>query len=312
MKDWLYFLPVQASVLSARVDAIIHTFFWIAGLAVVLIAGCILFFALRYRRSRRPDTPEMTRTVILVEVIWSVVPLLVFLTFFAWGGRVFLEQFSKAPADAYQVFVLGKQWMWKFEHPSGRREINEVHLPIGRPVQFIMISQDVIHGAFIPAFRLKHDVLPSEYTSIWFEPSREGSYHYFCTQYCGTEHSSMTGRVVLQTQEDFDRWLGETEGQNAPASLGKVLLEKLQCRSCHQIGSSETAPPLEGLFGKTVLLNGNQTVRADENYIRESILEPQRKVAGNFQNVMPSYRGQVSEEDIMHIIAYLKSKRAEP
>ncbi len=312
MKDWLSLLPEQASTLAHRVDAIIYTFFGIAGLAVFLIAGAVIFFSVRYRRSRRPDTPPKTRTVLAVEVVWTTGPLLVFLCFFAWGAKVFLEQFSRAPSNAYQVFVLGKQWMWKFEHPNGRREINEIHLPIHRPVEFVMISHDVIHSAFVPAFRLKHDVLPNQYTKMSFEPSRVGRFHLFCTQYCGTNHSVMTGYVVVQAQKDFEEWLSTTQGQNSPASMGKALLGTLQCVACHKTGSSETAPPLEGLFGKKVFLSTGESVVADENYIRESILDPSEKISGFFRNVMPSYRGEVTEEDLMHLIAYLKSVRAQP
>lgn len=311
MKDWFFLLPEQASSIAHRVDAIIHVFVGVAALAVFLIAGAVIYFAVRYRRAKRPDTPARTRTVIAVEVAWITIPLVVFLTFFVWGARVFLEQFSQAPSNAYQVFVLGKQWMWKFEHPSGRREINEIHLPINRPVEFIMISQDVIHSAFVPAFRLKHDVLPNQYTKLSFEPSRVGRYHLFCSQYCGTNHSVMTGQVVVQAQKDFEYWLTSVQGQNSPASIGKALTGTLQCVTCHKSGSSETAPSLEGLFGRKVLLSNGDTVVADENYIRESILDPKRKIAGFYKNVMPSYRGKVSEEDLMHLIAYLKSVRAQ-
>lgn len=307
MREVLDFFPAAASTQAGRVDEILYALTGVTIFFTTLIAGLIIFFAVFYRRKKRPRTPPAGHMPVWLEVTWTVVPLAIALGFFAWGGRVFLEMYATGSPDAYEVYVVGKQWMWKFQHPSGRREINELHLPIGQPVRLIMVSQDVIHDVSIPAFRIKHDVLPMKYSALSFTPSLAGSFHLFCSQYCGTKHSEMVGWVFTMEPERFQEWLSAAPGQGSPVEAGKALLETLGCRSCHRADSADTAPRLEGLFGGVVRLADGSMVRADENYLRESILSPKAKVVSGFQPVMPSYQGRVTEEELAQILAYLKS-----
>lgn len=301
------FYPPKASTFADKVDSIYNAL-WGMTLFFVLVIGLSIFvFMIKYRRAKRPDPPPKTVTVKWIEITWLFIPLIGGLTFFAWGGNVFLEMYSAAPKGSYEIYVIAKQWMWKFQHPSGQREINELHVPIDRPIKLIMVSQDVIHSFYVPAFRIKHDVLPMKYTQVWFQSTMEGSYHLFCAEYCGMSHSQMVGQVVVMKQSDFEKWLSTAKAQDSPASQGEKLLQDLGCRGCHSVEQTPLAPRLEGVFGKPVKLGDGSEVLVDENYIRESILNPQAKVVANYQPVMPSYAGQISEEQLAAIVSYIKS-----
>jgi cytochrome c oxidase subunit II len=256
-----------------------------------------------------------------IEVTWSVIPLIIALAMFVWGTRIFFA-ISRPPADAVEYFVTAKQWMWKVQHPEGPREINTLHLAVGQAVKLTMTSQDVIHSFFIPAFRVKQDVLPGRYTTVWFQPTKVGTYHLFCAEYCGAEHSLMRGSIIVMEPEDYEAWLAGSLGGTTLLASGAELFQRLACDTCHResigegggIGSKLRAPPLAGLYGRRVELVGGGTVVADEDYIRESIVNPQEKIVGGWQPIMPTFKGQVSEEQLNALVAYIRSLKsaAEP
>ena len=223
-----------------------------------------------------------------------------------WGALIYLSE-ARPPADALEIYVVAKQWMWKAEHPTGQAEIDALHVPVGRAVKLTMTSQDVIHSFFVPAFRVKQDVVPGRYTSEWFKPTTPGEYHIFCSQYCGTQHSAMVGRVVVMEPADYERWLNTGRTAESIALTGERLFRERGCSGCHSVNSKFHAPLLEGVFGKSSPLENGEIVPMDERYVRDSILLPGKEIAKGYQNIMPSYAGQLSEEEIMQLIAYLKS-----
>jgi cytochrome c oxidase subunit 2 len=296
--------PRQASELAPRVDAIYIALVSMTLVMTVLIFALILYFAVKYRRGSAVDRRRHGGSHLLLEITWSVVPLVVTMVFFVWGARTFFSAFL-APSRAINVFVVGRQWMWKLQHPQGNREINELHVPVGYPVKLTMISEDVIHSFFVPDFRIKQDVLPGRYVTTWFQATRPGTYHLFCAEYCGTEHSLMRGRVVAMSPGDYQQWLqGASVSQ---ASRGRELFLRFRCVTCHGAGAKVRAPLLEGEFGRIVPLADGTTTRFDENYARESILRPRAKVVAGYEPIMPSFEGQLTEEEIIDLIQYIKS-----
>ncbi len=297
--------PDQASTIAPRVDAL---FFYLCGVTVVftvLIFILVVGFALIYRRKSDNDRPKNVHAPLALEIAWIVIPLALCLVMFVWGTAIFVSN-SRPPANAMQINVVGKQWMWKIEHPDGQREINELHIPTGQPIKLMMTSQDVIHDFFIPAFRVKMDVLPNRYTTEWFQATLPGEYHLFCSQYCGTEHSKMIGRVFVMTPEKYQAWLAGAVVDETPAAAGQKLFAKYSCITCH----SQQAPTMAGLFGSDVRVTEDgvlKTVKAEEDYIRESILNPSRKIVEGYQPLMPSFQGQLTEEQINELIAYIKT-----
>jgi cytochrome c oxidase subunit 2 len=236
---------------------------------------------------------------------WTVVPLIIFIGIFVAGAWVFLRM-QVVPRNALEVYATGRQWMWKFQHPTGQREINELHVPVGRAVKITMASEDVIHSLWFPSFRVKADVLPNRYRTLWFEATKTGRFHIFCAEYCGTSHSGMIGSVVVMEPTDYQRWLaGGTEG--SLASQGEKLFQKYACNTCHMDSGTGRGPMLAGSYGQTRPLADGSNVVVDDNYIRESILHPQAKIAAGFQPLMPTFQGQVSEEDLIRLLAYVKS-----
>ncbi|HCU24582.1 MAG TPA: cytochrome c oxidase subunit II [Deltaproteobacteria bacterium] len=270
----------------------------------------IVYFAIKYRKGSRADRSRPITNPRKYEITWTLIPLLIFMVLFFWGARLFYTM-NVSPSDAATVYVVGKQWMWKFQHWNGRREIGELHVPVGRPIRLLMISEDVIHSVFIPAFRVKHDVLPGRYVTTWFEAAKPGRYHLFCTQYCGTDHARMTGSIVAMPTGDYERWLSGKipAAENDPFSVGRELFRSLGCASCHGAKGEGLpgAPPLQGLYGRRVTLQGGGSVLADENYLRESILDPEAKIPSGFQALMPSFRGRLDEEQILALLNYLQS-----
>ncbi len=243
-----------------------------------------------------------------LEVLWTVIPLGIGLTSFAWGASLYFKTYRPL-TDALEIAVIGKQWMWKLQHPTGRREINELHIPVGQPIKLRMASEDVIHSFYVPAFRVKRDVLPGRYSTTWFEATRIGEYHLFCAEYCGTEHSLMIGRVIIMERADYQKWLSG-EGGNVGVSVvaaGESRFQQLGCNTCHKAESGARGPALAGLVGKSVQLQNSETVIADEAYIRESILKPNAKLVSGYKPIMPTYQGQISEEGVLQIITYMKS-----
>jgi cytochrome c oxidase subunit 2 len=246
----------------------------------------------------------------MLEITWTVVPLLITMVIFVWGASVFFAM-SRPPDETLNVYVVGKQWMWKFQHLDGQREIDELHVPVGRPVKIIATSEDVIHDFFVPAFRVKADVIPGRYVSVWFNPTKPGRYHLFCAEYCGTKHSGMIGEVIVMQPSDYEAWLSGGGPEGSLASAGGKLFADLACNTCHRADAQGRGPVLEGLFGKTVTLQDGGMITADEAYIRESILTPSAKIVAGFQPIMPTFQGLVTEEQLLELIEYVKSLRTQ-
>ncbi len=305
--------PEQASATAERVDALF--LFQLAVITAVgtLVTCLILYFVVRYRRRPgRTATPRITGWT-PIELAWSIVPFFIFLIMFVWGAEIFLDV-AQPPPDAMEIFVVGKRWMWKFQHETGQREINELHLPLGRPVKLTLTSEDVIHDLFVPAFRTKVDVLPGRYVHTWYTPTKPGRYHLFCSQYCGTNHSGMVGWVTVQEPAEFSDWL-TSHAEGSLALQGRKLFLKLQCVTCHSANAKARAPVLEGLYGQIVPLQDGRTVVADEAYLRESILNPRAKIVAGWEPIMPTFEGQLAdpsvdltqEEALIQLLAFLKS-----
>ena len=290
--------------MAGKVDALYIFLLLVCGVMTVLVSLTVIVFAVKYRKRPGHHAHQIEGSPFL-EITWSIIPFGVFLIFFAWGAVIFFQE-RTPPRDSMEVYVVAKQWMWKFEHPEGEREINALHVPIGRDVKLIMTSQDVIHSFFVPAFRIKQDVLPGRYTIV-VPCDRPGTYHLFCAEYCGTQHSGMIGDVVVMEPAQYEAWLsGGTAG--APlAEPDKNLFTQLGCSTCHRFDTQGRGPNLASVFGKQVLLEDGRTVVADENYVRESILNPGSKIVSGFKPIMPTFQGLVSDDQLNALVAYVKS-----
>ena len=303
--------PERASTIAPRVDAL---YFFLLAIAIffgLLIAGLIVYYAVKYHRRSANAVGARIHGGMVLEVTWSVVPLLITMVIFVWGASVYFAM-ARPPDETLNIYVVGKQWMWKFQHLDGQREINELHVPVGRPVKLITTSEDVIHDFFVPAFRVKADVLPGRYVTIWFQPTRPGRYHLFCAEYCGTRHSGMIGEVVVMEPNEYETWLSGGAAEGSLASAGAKLFQDLACNTCHRRDAQGRGPVLEGLFGKSVTLQSGETVTVDEAYVRESILTPSAKITAGFQPIMPTFQGLVTEEQLLALIEYVKSLQAQP
>ncbi|MBX5495822.1 MAG: cytochrome c oxidase subunit II [Bryobacteraceae bacterium] len=303
------FLPPAASTGAESVDSL---YYFLVALTLLFAGGIFLtvtYFAIRYRRRDPRECPRPVHGGALLESAWIAIPLVIVMFIFGWGAKVYYD-LSVPPKDALQLYVIGKQWMWKAQHPDGQREINELHVPLGRPVRIVMTSQDVIHSFYIPAFRLKRDVVPGSYTTMWFTPTKVGRFRLFCAEYCGTEHSKMIGWVTVMEPTDFERWLSGAGAEGSMAEAGEKLFQRLGCAGCHRTDAPGRCPPMTGVFGSSVVLATGQTVIADEQYVRESILNPKAKIVAGYQPVMPSYQGQVTEDQLLSLIAYIRSLAA--
>ncbi len=310
-------LPEQASTFAPQVDALYFFLVAVSAFFAVLIALVVIAFAVKYRRRSVTDRPAEIHGSLVLELAWTIIPFGIAMVMFFWGARVYVT-LQRPPDDALPMFAVGKQWMWKIQHLEGRREINELHIPVGRPIKITLTSEDVIHSFFIPAFRVKQDVFPNRYTTIWFQATKPGSYHLFCAEYCGTDHSRMGGTVYAMDPRDYEQWLAGAAAAPAPAAAaapqgpslaeaGAATFQQLGCPSCHRTGPGALGPYLGGVPGSQVKLTTGETVVADDAYLRESILNPLAKVVEGFQPVMPPFKGLVSEEQIMQLIAYIKS-----
>ncbi len=297
--------PEQASTTAARVDMLFFFLCTVCGTMAVLVAALLFFFAFKYRR--RAEDERTTRILgnRRLEWFWTITPMFVFLIMYLWGASIYTSV-AQPPADAPEVFVIGKQWMWKIQHPDGQREINELHIPVDRPIKLTLTSEDVIHDFFVPAFRTKIDVIPGRYVQTWFHPTKVGKYHLFCSQYCGTSHANMVGTVIVMDRDDYREWL-DGQATGSMADRGRQLFLKFQCNTCHSANSQARAPVLEDLYGRTVNLRNGRTVLADDAYLRESILYPEAKVVQGWESIMPTFKGQVNEEDLIQLLAYIKS-----
>jgi cytochrome c oxidase subunit 2 len=302
--------PEQASTISVEVDHLLYYLLAVSIFFTLLIFGAILYFAVKYRRRSDTEIPHSVHTGFALEIIWSVIPFGLTMIMFGWGASIFFRE-RRPPDNSMQIYVVAKQWMWKLQHVEGQREINELHIPINRPVVLMMTSEDVIHSFFIPDFRTKQDVVPGRYETSWFEATKPGKYHLFCAEYCGTKHSGMIGWVYAMTPQDYQQWLaGGPSGSMVEA--GAKLFEDLACNNCHKPDGSGRGPSLVGVYGSTVKLAGGGTVKADEAYIRESILNPAAKVVDGYMADMPVFQGLVTEENVVQLIEYVKSLTPRP
>src|SRR5437899_3249517 len=310
MFDNLPLWPARASTTAGSVDALYIFLVALSLFVSVAIFTMICIFALRYRRRKGREAEQIEGSTIL-ELTWSAIPLAIFLFLLAWCAVVYFKG-RTPPRGATQIYVVAKQWMWKLQHEEGQREINELHVPVGRDVEMIMTSQDVIHSFYVPAFRIKQDVLPGRYTVAWFHATKPGTYHLFCAEYCGTMHSGMIGDVVVMEPAQYQTWLSGGAAAGSLANTGQGIFQSLGCSTCHRFDTQGRGPNLVGVFGKTVLLEDGRTVTADENYIRESILNPSAKVVSGFKPIMPVFQGLVSEEQLNALVAYIKSLNPPP
>jgi cytochrome c oxidase subunit 2 len=306
METDFQFFPEQASTFAPQVDNLYFFLVGVSGFFTLLISALIVIFAIKYRR-RPGRVPDQPRTALGLELVWTVIPAILVMVMFTWGATLFLEM-SIPPVGAQDIYVVGKQWMWKVQHPSGRREINELHIPVGQALKVTLTSQDVIHSFFIPAFRIKQDAVPGQYRTMWFEATKPGIYHLFCAEYCGTDHSGMVGRVIAMDDIDYQQWLaGTAPGELTLAEQGERIFTEYDCAACHAEGSRQRCPTLGGLYGTEVRLANGETALFDETYIRESLLAPNAKIAMGYPPLMPTYRGQLTEEQILALIEYIKS-----
>jgi len=297
--------PTRASTGAGNVDALYIFLVALSAFMSAAIFTMILVFAARYRRRPGVEAEQIEGSNAL-ELTWSVVPRAIFMVIFIWGAVIYFQE-RTPPREATEVYVVAKQWMWKLQHEEGHREINELHVPVGRDVKMIMTSQDVIHSFYVPAFRIKQDVLPGRYTTFWFHATKSGTYHLFCAEYCGTQHSGMIGQVVVLEPAQYEAWLSGGGAAGSLASTGQSLFQQLGCSTCHRSDVQGRGPNLIGVFGKPVLLEDGRTVIGDENYIRESILSPGAKVVRGFKPIMPVFQGLISEEQLNALVAYIKS-----
>jgi cytochrome c oxidase subunit 2 len=310
MRLWL---PAAASF-APEVDQLLLGLLLLSAAILAAVFGLMATFVWRYRHNSRIDRGKIPQRTWRIETAWTAATLVVFFGLFIWGAHLFVR-LEQSPANALKVYVVGKQWMWKAEHIGGQREINALHVPVNTPIEVVLTSEDVIHDFFVPAFRIKRDVLPDRYDSVWFKATKTGTYHLFCSQFCGTLHSSMIGEIVVMPTPDYQRWLEQNGTSQSLVAQGQTLFMRFGCSGCHgsngaggpQSGSLVRAPRLAGLYGSPVTLADGRIVIADDRYIRDCIMLPETERVASYPPVMPSFSGQISEEDLLKIIAYIKS-----
>ena len=297
--------PESASTLAPRVDALYFFILFVTIFFTTLVALLILVFAIKYRKEKHP-VPVQIHGSIPLEIFWTLIPLGIAMVIFAWGAVLFFQE-RHPPKSSMNIYGIGKQWMWKFEHPGGQREINNLHVPVGHPVRMTLISQDVIHDFFVPAFRAQMDVLPGRYTEVWFEATKPGTYHLFCNQYCGTKHSGMIGEVIAMPYDDYQQWLRGAGAFGSMATEGQKVFASMGCPTCHTGADNARGPNLYNLYGRMARLADGSTTMVNEAYIRESVLNPSAKIVYGFQNIMPTFQGQLNEDEMIQLIEYIKS-----
>jgi cytochrome c oxidase subunit 2 len=298
--------PEQASTTAGQVDALYFFLIAITAFFSLLIAALVFGFAVRYRRRSADERPPAIYGSLALELTWTLIPLAIVAVIFFWSADLYVT-LSRVPKDALEVNVVGKRWMWKVQHMTGQREINELHVPVGVPVKLSLTSEDVIHSFFVPAFRVKKDAVPGRYTTAWFQATKPGRYHLFCAEYCGTRHSNMIGSIVVLEPAAFQAWLAGGVSGGSLASAGEKLFQDLACVTCHKPDSGARGPNLAGLYGRPVALFDGSTVTADETYLRESIVAPSAKIVAGYQPIMPTFQGLVTEEQLLQLVAYVRS-----
>ncbi len=306
--------PEQASTIAGHVDALYAFLVLVSAFFSLLIAFLVVFFAVKYRQKPGvTSVPVATDShgagAMILEIVWTAIPLGLSMIMFVWGVSIYFTE-SRPPADSMEIYVTGKQWMWKIQHMEGAREINELHIPVNRDIKLTMTSEDVIHDFYVPAFRTKSDIVPGRYTTEWFKPTKVGAYHIFCAEYCGTKHSGMIGTVYVMSESDYDTWLGHGSGEGSMAEQGQALFNQLGCGNCHPSvvnNQNGRCPNLNGLFGTRVELKDGTNVRADESYIRESVFYPQSKIVAGYDDIMPTFKGLITEDGLLKLVEYIKS-----
>ncbi len=305
---WLHasaLFPAEASTIAPYMDALYFFLLLITVIGVVLVGALVFGFSIRYRRARNPVATQVEGSTLL-EATWTIIPLALFLVCFVWGALLYFRIYNPPP-NSMNIYIVGKQWMWKAEHPGGQHEINALHVPTGRPVQLTMISQDVFHSFSIPAFRVKREVIPGRYSTVWFNATDPGTYHLFCTQYCGTLHSGMIGDIVAMKPEDYERWAQESTSGMSLAQNGERLFASMGCNACHNGTAAARGPSLAGVYGSQLTLANGSQIKVTEAFLRDSILNPSQHVTAGFAPIMPTYQGQISEDGLIDLVEYIKT-----
>lgn len=298
-------IPEQASTFAPRVDMLYYALWAFLIVFTVGVTFALVYFGIKYRQKLGTGRRSVHIESLALELTWTLIPTVIAICIFAWGATLYYD-YANVPANTLDISVIGKRWMWKTQHPNGLREVNELHVPVNTPVKLTMTSQDVLHSFYIPAFRVKQDTVPGVYTTMWFEATKTGTFPIFCAEYCGTEHSTMGGTVTVMTPAEYEQWL-EGGPAETPAARGEAMFQNLGCITCHAQGSTQQGPLLNDIFGTDVRLQNGETVKANEEYIAESILEPNVKVVEGYAPLMPSFKGQLDEDDVMSLVAYIKS-----
>lgn len=298
--------PESASTFSTEVDSLYLFIVAVSAFFTLAVSAAVVFFAFRYRRKHPNEIGAHIEGSLPLELAWSIIPTIISMAMFAWGAKLFFE-IRRPPVDSMQVYAVGKQWMWKFQHTGGQREINELHVPIGRPVKVLVTSEDVLHDLYFPAFRTKIDAIPGRYQPMWFTATKPGRYHIFCAEYCGTKHSGMIGTVIVMEPQQYEDWLAGGANEGTMAERGGRLFSDLACTTCHLDSGQGRGPSLRDIVGKPVELTDGSTALVDEGYLRESILNSQAKVVKGFTPLMPTFQGLISEEGLAALIEHIKS-----
>ncbi len=297
--------PAEASTFAPHSDALFYALLIITGTIAAVVAIIIVTFAIKYRAGSKVNREFSRRPRIDIEVTWIVLPLLILIAVFFWSSDVFSTLY-KPPQQMVSIYVIGKQWMWKIEHQNGTREINQLHVPLGMPIQLILTSQDVIHSFYVPAFRIKQDVLPGRYTNLWFTATQIGNFSLFCAEFCGTDHAQMGGNVIVLAPAEYGKWLNRSGANLNLSQRGFELFKQHGCNECHDRQSTVRAPLLNNIYGSEVKLDNGESVIADETYLRDSMLVPNKQVVADYKPIMPSFKDQLNEEEIVALIAYMK------
>src|SRR5271154_28948 len=306
--NWLHssaLFPAEASTIAPYADALYFFLLLITIVGVVLVGALVFGFSIAYRKEKNPVATQVEGSTLL-EATWTIIPLAIFLVTFVWGALLYFRIYNP-PTNAMNIYIVGKQWMWKAEHPGGQHEINALHIPIGRPVQLTMISQDVFHSFSIPDFRVKREVIPGRYSTVWFQATEAGTYHLFCTQYCGTNHSAMIGEIVAMSPDDYQKWTQQSTSGMSLAQNGERLFASMGCNACHSGNAAARGPNLAGVYGSKLQLTSGSQVLVNDAYLRDSILNPSQHITAGYAPIMPTYQGQISEDGLIDLVEYIKS-----
>lgn len=306
------FFPEQASSVAHQVDYLYFFLVIVCGIVGIGIAATLIYFSIRYHHTREADRSPIKINTLKIEIAWSVIPLAIFMIIFVWAGWLYFHLQQMPTTSALQIYATGAQWMWTFQHPGGVREINDLHVPLGQDVKLVMTSEDVIHSFYVPEFRVKQDVLPERYTYVWFKATKLGSFHLFCAEYCGTYHAGMRGQVVVMRPEDYQKWLAGQMPAGSLSEKGRGIFNQLGCASCHVANAGVRAPLLQNIYNRQVRLDDGRTITADDQYIRDSIVLPQKDITAGYPPIMPTFKGIAKEDEILALIEYIKTLRDQP